>query len=267
MTIELSGIFQYPIKSISGQSLSETSVQPYGLEADRCMMLVDSNGMFISQRKHPQLALITTRKIGRQLEISAQGAATIYIEQSSFGQVTMQVDVWGDICEAFVAHEPVNQWFSQFLNQPVKLVKYNLQKPRVTDPNYSLDSDIVSFADGFPILLISESSLADLNLRLDQPITMNNFRPNLVVNGCPAFAEDDWKKIKIGQLEFDLVKQCSRCVLTTVDPNTGTKNKDGQPLKTLAGFRRNKQGVMFGMNLIPRTLGHLKLGDQVEILK
>ena len=138
---------------------------------------------------------------------------------------------------------------------------------RPVDPDYALDDDITSFADGFPVLLISEASLADLNGRLSQPVTMGHFRPNLVASGCAAFAEDGWQQIRIGTAEFALVKPCSRCIFTTVDPQTGARTTDGEPLTTLARYRRAEGGVMFGQNLLVTQPGHVSINDTITVLR
>ncbi len=267
MTIQLTGLYQYPIKSIAGLSLNRTSVEPFGLAGDRCMMLVDAQGKFISQRKHPQLAMIKINQLQQALSLKHASVGELQLDASVFTKNQKEVEVWGDLCKAFVANEQTNQWFSRYLNQTVYLVQYDFNQPRKSDIKYSQQGDVVSFADGFPILLISKSSLNDLNSRLDKPVSMQNFRPNIVIDGCDAFAEDEWKKIKIGDLTFDLVKQCSRCVLTTVDPSTGKKNQEGQPLRTLSKYRRNQNGVMFGMNLIARDIGEISIGDLVQVIR
>ncbi len=266
MTIKLTEVYRYPIKSLAGIPIKASMVEKYGLENDRCMMLVDQNGLFISQRKYPELALIKVLSDSSNITVESSGQKAITIGEDSFSKLKMKVEVWGDSCDAYIASEEVNIWFSQLLQQNVSLVKYDFNKPRATDLNYSKPSDIVSFADGFPILMISQRSLDDLNSRLDEPVSMLNFRPNLVVDGYDAFAEDDWKTIQVGSVVFDLVKACSRCVLTTVNPNTGVKSDKGQPLKTLSSYRRTKMGVVFGMNLIPRSSGIVRLGDVLKVL-
>lgn len=266
MNVRLTEIYRYPIKSLSGLPINSSKVENYGLENDRCIMLVDENGLFISQRKHPQLALIKVQSESNEITLASINQTTITIGKDSFSNSKMKVEIWGDSCDVFVAKEELNLWFSKLLQQKVYLVKYDLNKPRATDLDYSRPTDIVSFADGFPILMISQSSLDDLNSKLKEPVSMLNFRPNLVVDGCDAFVEDRWKTIKIGSVEFDLVKQCSRCVLTTIDPKTGVKSVKGQPLKMLSSYRRNKTGVVFGMNLIPRNNGSVYLEDAIEVI-
>ncbi|MBV1908914.1 MAG: MOSC domain-containing protein [Kangiellaceae bacterium] len=265
--MNLSEIFIYPIKSLAGISLNNSDVKPLGLVNDRCLMLVDENGMFITQRKYPQLALISNTQIGNIVIVKAPNLGALEISETSFAGAKKIVKVWKDECDSFIAEDIVNQWFSDFLNSPVVMVKYDHVRPRATDPGFSQDSDIVSFADGFPLLMISQASLDDLNSKLDDPVSMSNFRPNIVVEGGDAYQEDQWRSVRIGEVEFDLVKQCSRCILTTVDPNTGIKHPAREPLKTLTNYRKTDSGVMFGMNLIPRNIGKIQVGQGVEILR
>jgi hypothetical protein len=136
---------------------------------------------------------------------------------------------------------------------------------RPVNSHYATDNEQVSFTDGFPFLLISEASLQDLNKRLDEPVPMNRFRPNLVVSGCEAFAEDSWRQIRIGSISFNVVKPCERCVITTVDQALGIRGKE--PLQTLSQYRRQNGKILFGQNLIHTSLGALQVGDSVEINK
>lgn len=264
--ISLTGIRIYPVKSLAGILLSHTEVQPQGLKDDRLHMLVDENGLFITQRKYPQLALIKVQQTERGFNFCAENHSPLAIEDAHFQTETLNVKIWQDECAGLVADEKINQWFSQYLGFSVRLVKYNHHAPRLSDPSYSQPDDIVSFADGFPLLVISQASLNDLNSKLESSVSMSNFRPNIIVDGCDAFAEDGWKQIRIGEVVFDAVKRCSRCVLTTINPETGIKSDNGQPLKTLSQYRKGDGGVLFGMNLIPRTKGRIKTNDIVEVI-
>ncbi len=263
--MKLSQITYYPIKSIAGIHVEQTEVEQIGLKNDRQMMLVDSDGNFITQRKYPQLALIGIQVYEQGYKLTKPNSPSLTLSSNSFTPQQMQVTVWGDKCQAYIAEPNVNDWFSEFLGFEVKLAKYNFQQPRPTDQAYSNPNDIVSFADGFPLLVISQESLNDLNQRLELPVSMTHFRPNLVIEGVNAYAEDNWKQITIGNVTFDAVKPCSRCVLTTVDPQTGKKDPNSQPLKTLSQYRKTKDGVIFGMNLIPRSLGTLSVNDRVIV--
>jgi uncharacterized protein YcbX len=265
--LKLSKINIYPIKSVTGFSLKESIVEPQGLADDRLYMLVDNNGLFITQRKYHQLALVNSEIINNKLIINAPNCKALEISLDDFSPEITTVTVWKDSCEVFIANNKVNQWFTQYLNFSVRLVKYNKVMPRKSDPDYSQENDIVSFADGFPLLLTSSESLKDLNSRLETAVTMNHFRANLVIDGFSEFEEDHWKKIKIGTINFDVVKPCSRCILTTINPATGVKNTEREPLKTLTEYRKEKGGVMFGMNLIPRSHGIISMNDKVLVLK
>jgi uncharacterized protein YcbX len=264
--ISLTDIRIYPIKSLAGIQLSQAEVQPQGLCDDRLFMLVDENGMFITQRKYPQLALLNTHSSVEGLRIDTTNFSSLTIKETDFTAKTTSVKIWQDECLGIIATEQVNQWFSHYLGFPVKLIKYNKNAPRPVDPNYSSPNDIVSFADGFPLLVITQTSLNDLNSKLETPVSMTNFRPNIVVDGCEAYAEDDWKRIQIGDVKFDAIKRCRRCVLTTVDPKTGMKSENGQPLKVLSQYRKSEGGVFYGMNLIPRSKGIIRVTDKVEII-
>ncbi|WP_196138699.1 MOSC domain-containing protein [Aliikangiella sp. G2MR2-5] len=267
INLSITQILTYPVKSIAGIHHVSARVTPFGLEGDRMKMLVDKNGLFISQRKYPQLALISIQTEGDDLVLNAPGMSEIKIKEAPVNRNScIFVEVWGDKCRGIETSPEASLWFSEYLKTEIRLVSYDQSFLRPTDPDYSQAGDVVSFADGFPLLLTTEGSLADLNSRLDTPVEMRNFRPNIVVKGCHAFAEDEWKKLRVGEIIFDLVKPCSRCILTTVDPDTGKKSSIGEPLKTLASYRRGPGGVYFGMNLIPRTQGTINLTDGVEII-
>ncbi len=259
-------ITNYPIKSIQGINQQQADVTPLGLKNDRTFMLVDENGLFITQRKNPQMALISLAPLGNNLMLNAPDMPSLLIDTALFDSTPIQVEIWKDQCKAFPAEDRVNQWFSKFLGYSARLVSYPFKEPRSVDQNYSQTGDIVSFADGFPLLIISEASLDDLNKRLESPVSMTNFRPNIVVSGSLPYAEDNWKQIQIGSVVFDAVKLCSRCVLTTIDPKTGIKNQQGEPLKTLSSYRRSEAGVCFGMNLIPRTHGIIQCQQELKVL-
>ena len=279
--MKLSDIRIYPVKSVAGEQQTSAIVDRMGLKGDRRLMLINKESQFVTQRRFPQMALIQAKLINNQLLINAPNQPELTVSlpneesnqtqlnksESDFEQISSSVIVWQDNCAGFIAKSPINQWFSDFIGTEVRLVSYDQNNPRPSDPTYSHQDDIVSYADGFPLLVISQASLDDLNSRLDTPVPMVSFRPNIVVSGCQPYAEDRWKMLKVGEVEFEAVKTCSRCVLTTVDPNTGIKRDDGQPLKQLSQYRRAPGGVMFGMNLIPRSSGKIKIGDQVEILK
>ena len=261
--IKLSGIYIYPIKSAAGISLKTAQVENRGFQYDRRWMLVDETGTFLTQRQFPQMALITVRLDAGKLVVEALNRETLSIPVHLDSCDRILVQVWNDVCDAIALGEEVSQWFSEFLEISCQLVYMPDNSFRPVDSRYARHNEQVSFTDGFPFLLISQASLQDLNERLDEPIPMNRFRPNLVVSGCEAFAEDSWRLIHIGAIAFHVVKSCERCSITTVDQAQGIRGKE--PLQTLAQYRRKNGKILFGQNLIQAQLCVLQVGDSVEI--
>lgn len=265
--MHVSEINIYPIKSTRRITLQECPVLSRGLEWDRRWMLVDQYGGFITARKYPRLTLVATRIDDDLLVASAPEMPEIRIPLEVSDSPRQQVKIWSDECTAVHPSEQYDQWFSDYLGLECRLVYMGNSDNRPINPDYASLGDQVSFADGFPLLLISEASLADLNSRLQAPMSMRRFRPNLVVTGCPAFAEDAWKTIQVGETEFAVAKACSRCVFTTIDPDTAEKHPRQEPLRTLSGYRQGPDGgVYFGQNLIPRRLGMIRKGDAITVL-
>ncbi len=234
--MKLSEVNIYPVKSLKGIALAESVVETRGLRYDRRWMLVDADGQFMTQREFPRMALIETSVNGSGLKVCFDGRELAVPDEAAEGPV--EVGIWEGPVAAAMFGDDVNGWFSDVLDVECRLVTMPQTTRRRIPPEFAVDpdGDQVSFADAYPFLLIGEASLGEVNARLGVPVPMNRFRPNLVVSGSEAFAEDSWKKIRIGETIFHLVKPCARCVLTTVDQATGVK--DGkEPLKTLASFR------------------------------
>ena len=261
--ITLSGLTTYPIKSAAGKSLKQSQVTSRGLQHDRRWMVCDRNGKFLTQRKFPKMALIQVA-VSETLRLSIAGAVDTSLELPAVPATaqSVAVDVWGDQCTAWSMGEQTAQWLSNFLGIDAQLVYMPESTHRPADHGRFETPN--SFADAYPFLLISEASLADLNDRLEQPVPMNRFRPNLVVKGCEPFAEDTWKQIQIGDIVFDVAKSCSRCSIPGVEQSTGEQGKE--PLKTLATYRRWEHAIWFGQNLIAHSEGTLHVGDAVKIL-
>ena len=270
MPITLAALHVYPVKGCRGFKPAAAWAGSRGLDGDRRWLIVDGTGTFITQRMHPQLALVAPEPSPQALVLRAPGRPDLAVPLAADGTPaadsgTAAVTVWKDTVQARDAGEEAAAWLSAWLGEPARLVHMPDEVRRPVDPKYAVPGDIVSFADGFPWLLISEGSLADLNRRLERPIPMERFRPNLVVAGCDPFAEDTWKRIRIGEAVFRIVKPCARCVVTTIDHERGTA--DGpEPLRTLATYRRVGDGVMFGQNLLADHAGRLRVGADVEIL-
>ncbi len=257
----------YPVKSARGLELDSAEVQPRGLVDDRRWMVVDTQGRFVSARKIPAMVLIDAMidVDDGALTLSAPHQAPIRVAVPDAAMPKVGVEVWQAPCPAREADAAANAWIAHVLGGDYRLVHMADDCLRPVSDGWSRDGDIVSFADGFPLLLIGTASLIDLNRRLSRPVTMTNFRPNLIVHTDEPFVEDQWKHIRIGTVEFDVCKPCTRCILTTVDPVTGIKDAEGEPLTTLKTFRRFDIGVTFGQNLIPRGAGVLSAGDEVMV--
>lgn len=255
----LSEINIYPLKSAGGISLTKAKVDRWGLAFDRRWLIVDEAGTFLTQRQFPRMALISPQLTDEALILEAQGMEGLELPLVVTEPPTRIVQVWDDTSRAVPLGPEADDWVSTFLETPCSLVKFSEDAPRTVDPTYAHPDDEVGFADGFPFLLIAEASLEDLNTRLDAPLQMNRFRPNLVVRGVAPYAEDTWQEIRLGKLGFRVVKPCARCSITTVEQTTGTLGKE--PLRTLATYRRIEGKVMFGQNLIHDGEGVLEVGD------
>lgn len=265
--ISLSALNVYPIKSCAGIALNMAELGPRGIAHDRSFLIVNRNGKFITQREQPRMALIRpVFNSGDTLTVQAPGMPTMTIPGDEHGP-RREVVVWKYRGEAVDQGDELAEWFSTFLGIHCRLVMFPNDVVRKVSAKYARsENDQVAFADGYPFLLISEASLADLNSHLEQPLPMNRFRPNIVVRGTEPYAEDSWRTIRIGSVTFDIVKPCARCVITTTDQFTALRGKE--PLKTLATYRlATTNGVMFGQNLIHAQTGTLRLGDPVEIIE
>lgn len=264
--ITVSTLTYYPIKACRGFDVSVSNIERMGLEYDRRMMVVTPEGEFLTQREYPRLALVTPMLKHGSLTLSAPNYDSLQIGVQSSG-TPMPVEIWSSTgVDAIDQGDEAASWFSDWLGASVRLVHIADGFKRKLNQNYAVNTDDhTGFADGYPILIISEESLQDLNSRLDSAVPMNRFRPNLVVKGCEPFAEDTWKRIRIGDVEMALVKPCPRCVVTTIDKETLAKSKE--PLKTLNSYRNHELGAIFGMNTIPLNAGKIEIGMNVEILE
>ncbi len=273
--IELTQLAIYPIKSTAQISLSRAQISPFGLEMDRRWMLIDDNGQMLTQRKHATLCLIKTTIQPDSLCVTTPGMPALRLplhtsNTPSFPAV--QATVWDDTCNASDCGQQAADWFSKFLKISARLVFFPDNETRQVDLNFANQGDTTAFSDGFPYLLISQGSLDDLNHRLSNhstPVSMRRFRPNLVVSSTDAYAEDHWKKIRIGNIDFSIVKPCNRCSIPSI--HTQTAEKTAEPLKTLASYRMRDNKIFFGQNVIaqkndPQGSNVLEVGMAVEIL-
>ncbi|HEU4589069.1 MAG TPA: MOSC N-terminal beta barrel domain-containing protein [Gemmatimonadales bacterium] len=264
--IQLAGITVYPVKSAGGIAVTEWEVEARGLRWDRRWVVTDPAGQFFTQRDHPRLALVRPTLLRDALRLEAPGLPPLEVPLAApDGAPKVPVVVWEDSTWGVVVDGGAGEWFTRLLGVPSRLVFMPDDVVRPVDPTYGQPADQVSFADGFPFLLISQASLDDLNGRLAVPLPMNRFRPNLVVRGCAPFAEDGWRRFETGGISFRVVKPCARCVVTTTDQETLVRGRE--PLRTLATYRNVGGKVMFGQNVIHDRTGRLELGSPVALLR
>jgi uncharacterized protein YcbX len=288
----VSSIFIYPIKSLKGISIEESIVEKRGLRFDRRWMLSDREGMFFTQRETPKMAAVTVKVDGDQLIASCEGVEPLAIPSEPDRGERQRVVVWQSDVDSIAYGGIVSEWFSDVLGRSCQLVLMPESSERHVSEKFDRGDDIVSFADGYPLLLIGEGSLAELNKRIGDeaeragkdagvPYPTNRFRPNLVVRESDPFEEDRWAKIRVGEAVFRVAKPCARCVMTTVDQARG--EFDGTaPHKPLTTYRMAKAAfpdtfeplgqtataVLFGENLTPENPGAtVRVKDPVEVLE
>jgi uncharacterized protein YcbX len=310
-TLRIARLLLYPVKGLGGMELREHPVEARGLAGDRRFMLVDATGTFISQRTHPAMAPVRTGFVAgggspTRLRLTHPDRPPLEVEAvpgshdaEGRPRARLPVTVWGDALEAVAPSAEADAWFSELLETPVRLVWQPDDAHRPTDPAYAPGGE-VSLADGYPLLVVTEGSLEALNARLETPLPMDRFRPNVVVAGAEPYAEDRWRRVRLGPLAMAGVKRCARCSVTTVDQATGVRGQE--PLRTLATYRRgggaggegsagagvgggegaaasaaSSDGaaaassattdgkVYFGQNLVPLEVGVLRVGDPVLV--
>ncbi|MER5812739.1 MOSC N-terminal beta barrel domain-containing protein [Streptomyces sp. NPDC002033] len=264
----------HPVKSVAGTAPDEVAVEPWGLAGDRRWAVVDPAGTVITQRQQARLALASARPLdGGRVLLSAPGMADLAVDVPEPGPLEPAV-LFGKKIETVLAARTAADWFSAYLGQPARLV--HLDDPAVrrpVDPDYALPGETVSLADAYPLLLTTTASLDALNALIargdhpqEGPLPMNRFRPSLVVGGpAPAWAEDGWRRVAVGDAVFRGVRECGRCIVTTTDQETALRGRE--PLKTLAAHRRIGKSLAFGRQLVPVVLGTVRVGDEVRVLE
>lgn len=265
----LSGLYRYPVKSCQAQSLEASAVDLLGVRGDRRWLVVEaSNGRFLTQRAWPRMTQLKASlgEAGRLL-LEAPGQAPLEVAVPADDEDLRGVTIWRDTLRVPDAGDEAAAWLSELLGKPVRLVYCPEQRARYLPSGYGLNSDRAAFPDGFPLLLIGQGSLDELNRRVGRELEMLRFRPNLVVQGAEPFAEDGWKRIRIGEMTFRVLKPSVRCILTTLDPRTGERSADREPLTTLKTFREREGDVLFGQNLAVDGSGEIALGMEVEVLE
>ena len=274
MSLTVTGLYRYPVKSCRGEQRVTAPVEPWGLAGDRRWMIVDRSGEVVTAREYPRLVLVTPFLTGGGIRLTGPDGPDLTVHAPA-GDKLIPVAVFQSRLLAAPAGAAADAWFSSAIGEPVRLVYLDDPTRRRPNPDYSRDGDRVSFADGYPLLLTTESSLAALNEAIaagpratEGPLPMRRFRPSVVVAGAGPWAEDGWRRLRIGEVTFRAVKGCDRCVLTTIDPDTAATGKE--PIATLARTRRWDGKVWFGVNLIPDDPrpGHsIRVGDPVQVLE
>ncbi|MFK7935303.1 MAG: MOSC domain-containing protein [Saprospiraceae bacterium] len=267
--MQLSQINIYTLKSTQAVALEEALVNQRGIATDRRWALIGADNATLTGRDFSQLLdlRVETNATGLNIYRASELVHTVTLPTTDHSRIP--IHIFSNSTTGLLADEVTNQWFSDYLQTEARLVYMDDNSVRGLGEKYGgNETDSVSLADEGPILLLSEASIADLNSRLETPITVAHFRPNLVVKDATAFAEDSWKRIRIGEAEFKAGRQCKRCVFTTIDPVTKEKNPNGEPLRTLNSYRKGPEGgVIFGQLLIPTKMGKIKIGDTIEVIE
>ena len=263
--LELTSLYRYAVKSCRGERLHQSSVTEMGLSFDRHWMVADEEGHMLTGRDEPRLVHVAAiaEEDGEALQLGAPGMHDLHVSRHALC-IEQPAKVWRDEFVAWGGYSPANAWLSQFLGRSVQLLHIGEHSRRHSEKRPHLQ---LSFADSYPLLLLNTASLEDLNKRVGRDMEIGRFRPNLVVSGAEAFAEDAWQRLRIGDVTFVVEKPCERCVFTTVDPLTAERSADQEPLRTLGKFRKQPGGVMFCMNLRAEKAGELTVGMPVEVLE
>jgi hypothetical protein len=268
--VRLASIHTYPVKSCHRLDHDAARVEPWGLAGDRRWVVVEPDGTPVTQREEPVMTQIQPIHRPGGLLVRTPGLPDLDVVEPARGEL-VGARVWRDPVPARSAGSAADAWFSKAIGRDVRLLWLDDPTRRSPNPALSEPTDRVSFADGYPLLVTNAASLDALNDALAEsgsdewPLPMTRFRPNVVVSGARPWAEDDWlgRRIRIGVVTFRAVKMCDRCVLTTVDAETGVQGRE--PLWVLAKHRRIDQKLMFGMNLIPDGIGAIAVGDPVSV--
>jgi uncharacterized protein YcbX len=263
--LQISQLFIYPIKSLGGIAKQTVEISDTGFKHDRRWMLVDENNTFLTQRTHPQMALLQTAQTENGIIVSAiqNPLQSIIIPFKSNYINKIKVVIWDDTCNALEVASSLNEWFSDMLHINCKLVYMPDDSKRLVDKRYAANNEITSFSDGYPILMIGQASLNNLNEKLIEALPINRFRPNIVFTGGHAHIEEELAAFSINSIHFLGVKPCSRCVMTTINQQTATRGKE--PLKTLASYRTKNNKIYFGQNILQQQNGFINIGDEIKI--
>ncbi len=267
MEYRIKKLFVYPVKSFGGFSVSSHSIDARGFIFDRRWMLIDDDNLFITQRTVPELALFNASLEENRITISHKRFSEFHLELSlnEHTEIKTEAIIFGDKTEGYLLNDKINKELSGVLGMNVRIIFMGEDLIRVIDKRYANNDEIVSFADGFPFLLLGENSLIELNKRLKNKVGYNRFRPNIVFSGGEPFDEDEWKTIGVRDIQFRVVKPCSRCSIVTVEQNTA--ERDNEALKALSEFRQKNNKVYFGQNLVHNSGGLISVDDKIKIIE
>lgn len=273
--LRVAALFLYPLKSARGMRRDSVALDRFGVRHDRRWMLIDPlAGQPITQREIPKLSRLEARRSPTGLELrwldpppageESLEAETLRVTEPARDAFRLPVTIWGDTVHLPVADDPANEWITAALGREARLAFMPDDVERPVNPRYAEAGDRTSLTDGYPLHLVGSGSMQDLNARLEEPIGVERFRPNLLIDGPAAYDEDDWDEIRVGRCRLRVVKPCPRCTVTTVDPASGERG--AEPLRTLSTYRKREGGVMFGQNALHRGEGTIRVGDPVEVL-
>lgn len=263
--LQVSELFIYPIKSLGGIPVSTAVVTDRGLQYDRRWMLVDISNQFMTQREFAEMALLQTEILENGLRVYHKNKETAILIPFEPKGETITVQVWSDRCKATIVDKKVNEWFSDVLGKHCQLVYMPDTTKRRVDGRYTINKEVTNFSDGYPFMTIGQSSLDDLNNRLEEKLPINRFRPNIVFTGGGPYEEDTWVHFTIRDINFFGAKLCARCVIPTINQDTIQRGKE--PLKTLATYRQKNKKIYFGQNLLHHGEGSLSIGDEIKIIE
>jgi len=264
-SLTLNNIVIHPVKSLNGIELEEAAIEEKGLRFDRRWMLVNENGGAITQRTFPKLVFVRVSMEGDLLTISDKNISQMPISFNIHEQgEKVEVRVWDDVFMAYEIKPELNQWFSDFLEKPVRLMKVPFDSTRVINQKYNTEQRSMGFQDSSPVLITFQESLDDLNSRMEIPVPMHRFRPNLIISGLDPYKEDDINRLQINGVVFKIFKSCSRCIFTTIDQETGQNG--AEPLKTLSTYRQKGNDILFGASAYPENDGIIDLNSEVKVL-
>lgn len=267
----MAALFRYPLKSAAGVACNSLELDRFGVRDDRRWMIVDDLGAPVTQREQPTLAKLSAGltadgrlKMSWHDDSGVARGGGIEVAPPPSGAARIPVTIWGDTVALPLADERSAAWLAERVGSAARLAYMPADVERPVNPRYAEPGHRTALTDGYPLHLIGSGSLDDLNARLDAPVGVERFRPNIFIEETEPFDEDDWIDVRVGECQLEIVKPCPRCTVTTVDPATGVRGKE--PLATLAKYRRRDDGVMFGQNALHQGRGTLRVGDAVEVL-